>query len=371
MATAQESTIPDMPPGVGVSPTLPIDPLGRQQPATGPFPGAGNVTLGADGSSIPDMPPNTGYGTVTPPPESWKDWTVRQLAENWRKASTARAADWGRAAADDISMGFSAPVEAYFTDEDVNKVRARNAAAQDALGPIASTALAAGTYAVGPGKFLGPLAGAAKLGRLAAAGIEGAAAGGISGYGHGERDIDKLYGDALLSGTIGVGGATLGNAIAAPGLARARAADPNFGTGTSYNLRTRAAAGEDVGSDINLRKMRSPPEMQPGLDAAYAASQRSTEPSAFTKFASQAASPAVRLFNAKMWGLPGLFLNPGTEPRDAILNVARYVNERAKNSGIQSGLDTASAAATGQPFYTPPIQPSTLYRPLVGASTTR
>ena len=368
---ADASSIPDMPDTYGNSTvTVPKpDPLGRsitvapQQPA-----------VSTDGSSIPDMPDHYGNPAVTPPPESWADWTKRQAAANWQKASTASGMDWGRSALDDASMGFAAPIQGYLTGENTDDIRKRYAASQDALGPIASTGLSAATYALGPGKYvLGPLAGAAKLGKLATAGIEGGMAGLTSGYGHGERDADKLFSDTLYSGAAGVGGAAIAKAINAPGLAKARADDPNFGTGTNYNLRARAKAGEDIGPDVQTIASRLPPgdPTLPGLSDTWDATQRSTEPGKIVKGVSWATQPAARLVNAHFWGVPGFFMSPGTDAGDAVTSIARQINQSSKNAAIQRGLDTATEADIGKPLYTSPSWTNWLHQPLVGASTTR
>ena len=90
----------------------------------------------------------------------------------------------------------------------------------------------------------------------------------------------KLFSDTLYSGAADVGGEAFAKAINAPGLAKARADDPDFGAPSSGNWRARAKAGEDIGPDIQSTAAQLPPghPALPGL-SAFLGTQRSDQPS--------------------------------------------------------------------------------------------
>jgi hypothetical protein len=225
-------------------------------------------------------------------PQTWRDWLTKTYSPSAKQVGTA--------ALDDASLGGADYLQSKITGENVDNIRARTADAQAALGPMAPVVNAL-TYAIPgggeaklaltPGKYIGKAVQLTSpyVGRYGAAATEGAIANAASSLGHqAGDDIDymKLGKDTAWGAAGGVGGQTVGDA-----LADVTRRVGNYVTGApgrsgeqQWDWRTRAASGpagtDSVRANIAAEQALRPPDdpAQPALAKTQEALGQSTEP---------------------------------------------------------------------------------------------
>ena len=300
-------------------------------------------------------------------PSAWGNWLSRNASENWQKASTAKGADWANSALDDVSLGTADWAQHLYTGEPTEAIRARTAASQAALGPIASNTLAAGSWALGPGKFIKPIVGAARLARiggLGAAAIEGGAYGAGSAVGHGEHDVGIVAKDTAEGIAGGAAGRVIGEGVVAPIVRNVknfvkgypgRAADPVYG-GARTDLATNPdTAAPAIQTDAAAQQAFAKPG-SPEYDALERVKQyagTSVEPGWAAKTAGLLTGDAAGAVAGKLPQVPLLsdaVTAAGAWTGKNVINpIAKTANTWDRNVNVNNALDDLYRTQMGSP----------------------
>jgi hypothetical protein len=291
-------------------------------------------------------------------PQTWRDWAT--------KTYYPTAADYGRAALDDVSMGTADYAQSKLYGGDLDQIRARTAASQAALGPMGPVVNAltyilptggAAKAVLTPGKYIAKAA--PVIGRVGAAAGEGAVASGLSSAGHqlGSNETwgdlgENVAADATKGAAFGAGGHYVGSGLTnvadIPAVRRVadfinsnpgRASDPYFGA-----IRAHSNIGADVSQDIQNIRSSLPPgaPAEPGLKAAQDAASQSIEPGLAGKTAMSAADFAARAAGSHVIGpFAWVMRGPAEWASQKVGNAVTAINQHARNQAIQAGLDQA------------------------------
>jgi hypothetical protein len=377
---------PDGPRDIFVKPRAPM-----VIPPMTTFPDAAAAAQGSIADELNAMPngPPVQPAALPLPPQSWADW----LHENAiTKPSTAAGSDWYKAGVDDVTMGAGAYPISWLTGRPVHDIRQEFEKSQNALGPIAGSALNAATYAV-PGMGLGKAAnmakGAWKLGGLGTSMLEGTMAGIADRAGHG--DTDPLhYGESALGGSAGgAGGHFIGEGIINPitrkigdwwkglpgrsGDTQFAAERDAFSRGDKEGLQDAVQRAKDEKAAIALQATRrGQPTFTPAQQAQNArwnalqdVASRSAEPGLLAKGAGGLAGTGLGVLGAQFLphGVTDVVGSLGSLALGAAgfgggsyglskLSPARAINSWDRNVQGQRALDALYQAGVGKPVTT-------------------
>ena len=300
-------------------------------------------------------------------PSAWGNWASRNASENWQKASTAKGSDWANSALDDVTMGGADWAQHLYTGEPTESIRARTAASQAALGPLASNTLAAGSWALGPGKFIKPIVGAARLARmggLGAAALEGSIYSGGSALGHGEHDVGIVAKDTAEGAVGGVAGRALGEGVIAPIVRRVKdyvKGYPGRPGDTVYGgARTDLATDPDAAAPaIQTDAARQQAFQTPGTDE-YKALERvkqyagtSTEPGWAAKAGGMLTGDVAGAIAGKLPNVPllsdAITAGGAWTGKNVINPIARTANTWDRNVSVNNALDELYRTQMGAP----------------------